>query len=385
VEILSIKPEPAASVLLEPAPEDERRNVLTAWLLSAICPGMGQLYCGHQTRGWVTCFVFWIAFAYTAARDISSWQFRFALRYVIAMWCFATLDAFFSAQEINSGMAPLVEGANPRVAAILNLMTKGWGYFYLGRKGAGIATFLVLLAADATLRTLRGQPARIAYLAAELVLLALSVHAYYLGSVPLREKVAPVLTNFSDRLSVGVPLVTAAFAASVYLSLVILGASLPDYTKIDQSKARTISTTAGTLYQNLRYGVSVRFPSGWEVTNSVSNEFTKGIRPGGRCIVQFMAVPEVPYFSMSHHFRQLAKTLKAKGDVFDTERETAIGGFAAHEVTFRKEQDETEIDTSFAELRKGLSIYVVVTSSDSDTRSKCEALSDDIKSSVRLR
>jgi TM2 domain-containing membrane protein YozV len=152
-----------------------------SWLFSFFFPGVGQLYCGYQTRGWITFFIFWFAVAYTFAFSTSTWQWRMALRYAMALWCFATLDAFFTSREINSGIATLIEGENPRVAAILNLMTKGWGYFYLGRKGVGIATFILLTIADLTIRSLHGHTARLASLAAEFILLGLSAHAYYLA------------------------------------------------------------------------------------------------------------------------------------------------------------------------------------------------------------
>jgi len=48
--------------------------------------------------------------------------------------CFAFLDAYFTALEINSGAGELIDAVNPRVAVVLNLLTAGLGYFYLGER-----------------------------------------------------------------------------------------------------------------------------------------------------------------------------------------------------------------------------------------------------------
>ena len=47
------------------------------------------------------------------------------------------------ALEINRGKEP-GPYQNPRVAAVLNLLTHGFGYFYLGERGKGLLVFLGL-------------------------------------------------------------------------------------------------------------------------------------------------------------------------------------------------------------------------------------------------
>ena len=141
MELLSVKAPGASSntPVFVPWDGSERKNPGLAWGLSFLCPGAGQLYCGLWRSGLTTLIVFWCAVAVTfVTKTPPTWGI--ALRYALALWCFATLDAYFSARDINSGAAPLLQGGNPRVAAILNLTTKGWGYFYLGRKSAGIVT-----------------------------------------------------------------------------------------------------------------------------------------------------------------------------------------------------------------------------------------------------
>jgi hypothetical protein len=304
----------------------------------------------------------------------------------MALWCFATLDAFFSAREINSGLAPLLDSANPRVAAILNLLTKGWGYFYLGKRGEGIGVFVALLVAEGGVRSLHGRPLFIASTIAEVVMVFLCVHAYHLGWSQLREKLEGNLPSRpAEGFSVGLPMACAAFVASAYVALILIGLILPSYTPIDQSRASISDKVGMVQYANPKYGVSLQFPAGWQVSHDEPNQFVIGVRPGGGCVVQFLAEPQLPLIPISQTFKELSKQLTAKGQAFDVERTTNIGRMAAQEVTFRHMlENDGEIDQSYAVARKGLSLFIVITSTNPDVRPKCEALSDEIKSSARF-
>ena len=57
----------------------------------------------------------------------------------LTMWIFSFLDAYFTAAEINAGQDAQVDVQNPRVAVVLNLLTAGFGYFYLGERTKGLA------------------------------------------------------------------------------------------------------------------------------------------------------------------------------------------------------------------------------------------------------
>lgn len=333
----------------------------------------------------VTLVLFWIAAAVTLNTKPPALAWGIALRYAMALWCFATLDAFFSAREINAGVAPLLEGANPRVAAILNLTTKGWGYFYLGRKGEGIGIFILLMIADGAFRTLKGQPRLWASGVAELVMIGLCVHGYLLGRRQL-ESVLPAEppTTTAGGLSVGVPITCGAFVAASYLMLVVLGLLLPNYEPIDESRAVIEKTSVATIYRNPKYRVSIEFPPGWELSYPTTKEFVMGVRPGGGCVVQFMAAAELPFITRQANVRAMVHLLTPKGYMYEQERSTELGGFAASEVTFRHKRDDGEIDQTYLFAKKGLSSYILIISTNEEVRSKCEALSEQIRSKVKL-
>ncbi len=280
----------------------------------------------------------------------------------------------------------MMEGANPRVAAILNLLTKGWGYFYLGKKGQGIGIFFLLLIVEGWARTLHGKPLVVFSVGVEVILAALCVHAYYLGRQQLREALASSqIATQAEGLSVGLPLTFAIFVSSVYVLLIVLGLMLPDYKAIDQSRASVNEQNGKAIYANPKYGVRLEFPQGWKLSYPGKDQFVMGVRPGGGCVVQFMAAAQFPIVPISANERELSKVMSAKGHIFDGERDAALGQMAAREVTFRHQRDEGEIDQSFTIAKKGLSVYFLITTSSSDVRSKCEATAENIKNSVRLR
>jgi TM2 domain-containing membrane protein YozV len=129
-------------------PDKHRRPVL-ALVLSMVFPGLGHLYIGlRRNAAWIMgmealCLLF-----------LLSSQGALHANSVLAipvLYCFAMTDAFFSARESNAGATPLLIGANPRIAAVLNLLTKGFGYFYLGDRTKGIVCFVLICAIQAAL------------------------------------------------------------------------------------------------------------------------------------------------------------------------------------------------------------------------------------------
>jgi hypothetical protein len=65
----------------------------------------------------------------------------FALFYAVPIYIFAFFDALFTTREANEGRDCPSNG-NPRIAATLNLLTNGLGYFYLGERTLGLVVFL---------------------------------------------------------------------------------------------------------------------------------------------------------------------------------------------------------------------------------------------------
>jgi hypothetical protein len=185
-------------------------------------------------------------------------------------------------------------------------------------------------------------------------------------------------------MSVGVPITCGAFVAVSYLMLVALGLLLPNYEPIDESRAEVEKTSVATTYRNPKYRVSIEFPPGWELSYPTTKQFVMGVRPGGGCVVQFMAAAELPFVTRQAQVREIVRILTPKGYVYEQERSTELGGFAASEVTFRHKRDQGEIDQKYLFAKKGLSSYILITSTNEEVRSKCEVLSEQIRSKVKL-
>src|SRR5262249_40488032 len=123
----------------------KKRSAAVSWILSVVCPGAGQIYCGNVTLGSWTLGLFFLAslvVVFTTPSQRPPYVWGTALRFAICLWVFATLDAYFTAKEITESKAQ--DSRNPRVAALLNLVTKGFGYFYLGEREKGIIIFVIL-------------------------------------------------------------------------------------------------------------------------------------------------------------------------------------------------------------------------------------------------
>ena len=134
-----------------PAPALKRKSAGLAWLLSMILPGLGHLYCGLKLRGGLVmgfsvagmfALVNWIA-ASAAGDPSMGWLTGLAILYLPVLYVFGFLDAYFTAREMNRGIDPTLVDS-PRVACTLNLLTSGFGYFYLGERVKGIAVFVAM-------------------------------------------------------------------------------------------------------------------------------------------------------------------------------------------------------------------------------------------------
>ena len=136
--LLSPTPEPVPEALL--IPPAERHNPFLVFALSLLFPGLGHFYVRLVARGFVIAFfqsvgILLITFA-SGALHLQGFLI------VVSIYCFAALDAYFTARERNAGSTYGLHGKNPRVASVLNLITKGFGYFYLGDRVKGILCFL---------------------------------------------------------------------------------------------------------------------------------------------------------------------------------------------------------------------------------------------------
>ena len=208
------------------APEPRHKSAGRAFALSLLIPGLGQLYCGKMGSGGTTLAV-WLAGLGLCIARVSMEVTGQALVVMLVLWIFSFLDAYFTAIEINQGQDDLVEGRNPRVAVTLNLLTAGFGYFYLGERTKGIVLFVLMQV------TRLAMPPKFSLVVVLVQLLAAAdayriarrevTEALQLATQPVVANAAPSSPVMASRLPVQVPVILACMLGAGFVVLVVIG------------------------------------------------------------------------------------------------------------------------------------------------------------------
>lgn len=213
-----------------------RKSAGLAWVLSMMLPGLGHLYCGVKLRG-ALVMGFSIAgmavlltsiAAQTAGRGSDQTALGAAFLVLPVLYVFGFLDAYFTAREINRGIDPTLVD-NPRVASVLNLMTRGFGYFYLGERVKGLAVFVGLGLAQMLLPlALGGGPTvtNAVSLAAMALSLAIGIDAYRIGRRSFESQIADMDLHAEappSRLPVVVPLIAGGILIGLLVLTIVAG------------------------------------------------------------------------------------------------------------------------------------------------------------------
>src|SRR5208337_2038616 len=142
---------------------------------------------------------------------------------------FSFLDAYFTAIEINSGRDAQVDVQNPRVAVTLNLLTAGFGYFYLGERAKGMAFFVGTQIVRFGVPRMTGYAGGVVSLGLMVVQLLMAVDAYRIARMQLKEALGPqpeqpaAAARMASRVPVFVPIGLACVAAAGLFAAVIFG------------------------------------------------------------------------------------------------------------------------------------------------------------------
>lgn len=208
-------------------PEPRHKSAGRAFGLSLLLPGLGQFYCGKNGRGAMTLAFWLLGLIFCFARP-STAVVGEALVVMLVLWIFSFLDAYFTAIEINRGQDDLVDEQNPRVAVTLNLLTAGFGYFYLGEQVKGLFLFVAMQGARFALPT-RGVWGVSIGLLLVVVQLVVALDAYRIARRKVKEALGaePVAAAESappaSRLPLQVPVVLACVLPAGFVVLVAIG------------------------------------------------------------------------------------------------------------------------------------------------------------------
>lgn len=382
------------------APQPVPRNPALAFLLSLLLPGLGQFYCRKNSRGAWTLVFFLISLGVTiwltpmllgTDADLAAFGWANSLRVAVFLYAFAFLDAYFTAREMSAGTDPFI-AESPRVAAILNLLTRGFGYFYLGQRAAGFAVFLGLGFFQQMIvkNTSQGDPVA-GELFIEAVLAGLAIHAYSIARKREKEILATIEPAPQPAALGGpppaVPLALAVLFAAGYLGLDFIPSFMPNYSAIDQTHAHISPGDQETVYTNPEYSVEFRAPASWTLADQDTRQLVSGRRDDNACVAEVRLAAWSPILPLRSYIRALSAHLEVpenKGSRIVQSASTTFGGLPALDIVLTLEQQGRQITEHKIVARKGMTLYILSTDSLTTSKASCQPDFDFIQQHLAL-
>jgi len=345
-----------------------------AFAMSLLVPGSGQLYCGKR-RGAVTMAFFAgavLVALFVGGDGGNNVLLGVALRAAIVLYGFGFLDAYFTAREVNRGIDEWVDGANPRVAAVLNLVTTGFGYFYLGQKAKGLIIFFALKVLGVAIASGHGKTATILSIVSEIVLAVLAFDAWRLAreeqkhdkAWDVADGVTPAadIPDTQEGLGPALPIALSGLMVLNYVLLVAVGVALPDYRKIDQSTTVITPMQDGAQeYRNAQYKVAATIGPSWVlVPSSGAPAFFEAEHMNGGCSLTF--IPQAELWNSMSTGELLLRELRQKFPKTQlmSERDGTLGGRKSHASSFAIDINGAQLRQRYTSVRKGLTTYVLI-------------------------
>jgi TM2 domain-containing membrane protein YozV len=357
----------------EPAAAPKPKRAWIAFVLSLVVPGTGQIYAGRTTAGVVTLgfFVAGLGLSATLVTKPGNAVGDTGLGFAMALYIFAFLDAYFSTLEYNAGISSYLIGGNPRIAAILNFLTNGIGYFYLGERTKGLLMFVGLgIIGRQALQRLFPHSAfgTLAWITLQSVL---AFDAYRLAR-------KQVLTSFPElrghswkaasagQLGPALPITVALVLCITLAGFVLLGSF--GQTAGGIQGGQTVTTPEGAEYVNPAYGMKVPVPALWSAV--VDGGELKLTSPEEDCKV--LLLRQFTIVSPESYQRSVEAGVSRKEgfSVYD-HRIGTLDGRRAAQMTIGVGPTVIETMTS---ARSGLNLYSLVTVARDDAEGCPSAL-----------
>ena len=370
-------------------------------MISLVIPGSGQVYCGKTARGITTLAFLLLAALGVLFLNMEHLWWGISLRALLVLYASSFLDAYYTAREVNAGRDP-GPYQNPRVAAVLNLLTNGFGYFYLGQRAKGLIVFLAM-------RLLGFVLAQVEWVW-ELILVAIAIDGYRIGRGELaRGRSAPMLAS-SGVLQLGLseerpaeppasepapllataepggmrpiaPLALAGVLAFVYGGLVLIGTIMPDYRNLDQTRASVNQNAEEKTYANPKYGVEVHVPAQWIIDPSDRSFLIQAASADGICRVGLVLDSISPLTGLESGKEAIvAKVLSENNNLrLVGQRVAKLGVLPGYEVTFAYDLGEDEYLMRYVLARKAMTVYSLVLSNRASFDEDCRRATDVIR------
>ncbi len=390
MDSLSITPTDATPAsAIAPPPIQEQRKPGVAFALSLLYPGLGHFYCGKQKHGILIAAFFTACVAVVCAVNPaeSAMFWGIALRAAIVLYGFGFFDAYYTAREINSGIAPYIVGNNPRVAAMLNLLTAGFGYFYLGSKTKGIIWFLIT---RAVFMSGIASKSNVVGVVMEGALIVVAIDAFRIARKQLRETFPAEAIDHMEPPSRGltplVPLAIGCLLALNYFAIVFLGLMLPHYETGDTTELRVTGTANGSNIEHPRYHVKMPVPEGWHLTVGSKSFIVAASHAEFGCQVGLNMVPNLPLQGPRQLAHQTGEMIAHRNPTYQllSEGPASMGGNQAYAMNFQVKYGEVPVVQKIVFLQHRLTSYSFVETSSLATAGDCSPMMDQILTSLDL-
>lgn len=382
--------EPSVISPVTPPPIEQHRRPGVAFLLSLVYPGLGHIYCRKTQAGVITGAIFTgcmlAVFFLTPSESAMFWGM--ALRAAIVLYGFAFLDAFYAAREINAGVDQYMIGNNPRIAAMLNLLTAGFGYFYLGERTKGLVWFFV---SRALFSIGSRDEAKVVSVIVEFACIVVAADAFRIARRKLKESFPPESTDpfgtSASGLSPLVPIALGVVLVFNYFAVVTLGLMSPTYSAADKSQLTiTELPEGGSMIKHLKYGASMRIPAGWKANTESKTFLLAASNPEYGCQVGLMMHANVPLHGQQAMARQMETELKQTNPTYQwlSEGPATLGEKQAYVLNFQLKPREIKVVEKLIFLQHRLTLYSFVEASSLGTGGECGPMMDEILSTVKL-
>ena len=382
---------PATPKVIEP------KSPAIAFFISLLLPGAGQVYCGKVRRGIWTLVFFILPIAIVVAvhaaepAAASDELMGVALFFSVVLYPFSFLDAYFTATEINQGM-DYPTAPSPRVAAVLNFLTSGFGYVYVGEKRKGVVVFLLLRFASGAVAAVE-DPALNLVLTLGLLGIAgaLAADAYRIATAHLKKfKDEPVvdtgLPHQRESLNPAIPVGLALLIGLGFIGLTVIGTFIPDYSTIDHAADQITFENDARQFNNHTYGISVEIPADWEFGESNPRYLIQASAYDWGCLSWVILDSAFPLYSLEDTAADLVDQVLAEHENF-TYLETnsgTLGAMSALVVTFRADVFGDVVYQNYYLAKSGATNYALVESVRSDLRALCGADLESIRNSFAV-
>lgn len=360
---------------LELVRPEKQKNPLVAFALSLIFPGLGHLYLGLTARAlWAAGFQCLGIILITMQGTLHGQ----GILMVPSIYCFAALDAYFAAREWNAGALDRLTGANPRIAAIINLLTKGFGYFYLGDRTKGVICFIVVGAVQAVLTF---KPSVLVSILSITIQVAIAVDVYRVARQRLLAN-NPELAG--SAISDANPSLVPTWVPCIIVAALGLSASLGWGALIALSSqyisrgGQLENSSNGLLYINKAEKLQFLAPPDWETVPVKSSLIA-------------IRSDECSFIVLDHYSPVATGTqLELERDVFLKDHPKATttpheSSFASHSAegfdTTYSDADGSSITQSIIEVRHGLKMFAFV---ETDQGPSCKKDFNSIAASMKF-